>query len=387
MVGDLPIPVAAIDPAALDGKIYVFGGKMTEIISSDNILIFDPVMGSWAFAGKLVDSLEAIAVEVINGKFYLIGGHSHPDFVYRREIITYDPISQDFDTVGYLPTPKAWYTTAVVDGNIYVIGGDDKVQSIQTVDIFDSMHKTWTVGPPLHTARAGLSADTLGGKIYVTGGGAGTTAFNTVEIFDPLTPSAGWTYGTATLNIERAFHVAKNIGGRLYVIGGAKGFANPFLSSVEFLNEVSGNWEPHASLNFARRELGVAVLHDSIAYAIGGASGNFGAGTYLKKVEKTSVSVSSHEADGTEARNPTLRVSPNPFSEKTTIFYQIAEADKIQVTLYDPLGRLIRTLAPEWHNAGEYAIDLDRNNLMEGIYTCVLRTGKGAESRTRMVVQ
>lgn len=291
----LPTPLGAIDPGVLSGKIYIFGGKITELISSDTVWVYDPDTG-WSFGGKMPDSLEAIVVEEYKGKFYLFGGHSHPDFVYRTEVMTYDPVTQVFDTVAYLPAAKAWFTSVVFHEKIYLMGGADYTDATADVDIFDPIGGTWKIGPSMNMARAGLSADTLNGKIHVTGGGGYSSplAFNSVEIYDPAQPSLGWVTSPHSMNSPRGFHSCKNVGGKLYVFGGATYLiTTPFMETAEFFDPKNGGWLEFDDMNFARRELGGAVLGGDL-YALGGMIGPLGNATFLDKVERYGL-VGSHE--------------------------------------------------------------------------------------------
>ncbi len=381
---NLPMPLAAIDPVVWNGKIYVFGGKINEIISSDDILVFDPAMEDWTSVGKLPDSLEAIAVEVLNDKIYLIGGHSHPDFVYRTEIMEYNPVTNVFDTIGNMPVPKAWFTTVVLNGKIYIIGGDDKLQSTKIVDIFDPISKTWETTYPLLIGRAGLSADTLNGKIYVTGGGHETTAENTMEIYDPAN---GWTLSPATMLTEKGFHAMKTINGHLYVFGGAKSFTIPYLNTVEYFDPALGIWMPTTSMITPRRELGAISTDGHTVYVIGGVMNNFGSGTYLNKVEKSDITVSSREPIQSKACDPQLQSFPNPFDGKTTLSYHLYRASKVVLSVYNSNGHLIRTLVNDWQLEGDYKLIIDISNEVKGYYIAVLQINNEPLYELRLVLQ
>lgn len=361
---DMPMPLGAIDPGVLDGKIYVFGGKITELISSDTVWVYDPDEG-WSFGGKMPDSLEAIIVEEYNGKLYLFGGHSHPDFVYRREVMTYDPATWQFDTVGYMPTAKAWFTSVVLGGKIYLLGGDDNVSGpSRAVDVFDPISGVWASGPPLNTGRAGLSADTLNGKIYVTGGGAGTTAFNTAEIYEP---GGQWIVSPAMMNTARGFHSCKNVGGKLYVVGGAAGFSTPFLNTTEYFDPQTGVWVDFDDLNFARRELGAAVLGGDF-YVLGGMTGPFGNANFHAKVERHEIVSSSYERKVAEGFDFQLRNSPNPFHSTTRMEFAITERAKVELDIFDVNGKKVATLLDEVLYPGEYEASWNGSGLPAGVY-------------------
>lgn len=380
ILDNMPTVAGAIDPAVFDGKVYVFGGKLDEINSSDNVWVFDPEAG-WTFGGKLPDSLEAIVTEEWNGEIYLFGGHSHPDFIFRKEVMTYDPATQVFDTVGQMPTAKAWFTSVVFNGKIYLMGGNDDFGETKTVDIFDPANGSWAVGAPLSTARGGPSADTLGGRIYVTGGGAGVNSFNTVEIYDPTT---GWQYSPALLTQSRAFHACKTVNGKLFVMGGAVNFSETFINDVEYFDPSLGEWVEFDALNYARRELGAAVLGGDL-YVFGGGIGPFGNATFLDKVERYQVVNASHEAG--LFFDHKLRSFPNPFSSQTTIAYHLDQTADVELSIYDLYGRPVRTLINERQMPGEHTVVFIGNDLPKGVYLCRLQLNGVGNSWVKTVMQ
>ncbi len=74
-----------------------------------------------------------------------------------------------------------------------------------------------------------------------------------------------------------------------------------------------------------------------------------------------------------------LRNYPNPFNPTTIIYYELPKTENIEITIYDILGREVRTLFNNFHNAGTYTFEWDgRNNwnstVAAGVYLCRLKT-------------
>ncbi len=72
---------------------------------------------------------------------------------------------------------------------------------------------------------------------------------------------------------------------------------------------------------------------------------------------------------------------PNPFNPETTIRYRLASAGMVRVTIFDLLGRKIKTLLKTKQSAGEYSIRWNgRNNrgaqVASGIYLYQLQAGE-----------
>jgi hypothetical protein len=76
---------------------------------------------------------------------------------------------------------------------------------------------------------------------------------------------------------------------------------------------------------------------------------------------------------------------PNPFSEHTTIKLCLAYKTKVKLEVFDPQGKMVRTLLDGEKEAGTYEIEFstgggsafgeDADTLCEGIYVYQLRAG------------
>ena len=72
---------------------------------------------------------------------------------------------------------------------------------------------------------------------------------------------------------------------------------------------------------------------------------------------------------------------PNPFNPTTQIKYDIAEDSFVSITIYDVMGRNIRTLMNVNQNAGYHSIQWDAKNDMgegvsAGMYIYVIQAGE-----------
>ncbi len=83
---------------------------------------------------------------------------------------------------------------------------------------------------------------------------------------------------------------------------------------------------------------------------------------------------------------------PNPFNPSTTISYSVAEAGAVELTVYNQLGRAVRTLFSGQKPAGEYTLKWDgRDNVgrsvSSGQYFYRLKLGKAVQSRRMLVLK
>jgi hypothetical protein len=77
---------------------------------------------------------------------------------------------------------------------------------------------------------------------------------------------------------------------------------------------------------------------------------------------------------------------PNPFNPSTTINYQLAVSGYVVLTVYDILGREVRTLVRGRQSAGAQSVVFDAGNIPSGVYFCRLSVvgSEGAVSYSSM---
>ncbi len=74
---------------------------------------------------------------------------------------------------------------------------------------------------------------------------------------------------------------------------------------------------------------------------------------------------------------------PNPFNPKTIISYQLQEASKVKLLIFDMLGREVELLVNKTQQAGNHKISFDASNLASGIYYYRLKTKPSTSSAKR----
>ncbi len=71
---------------------------------------------------------------------------------------------------------------------------------------------------------------------------------------------------------------------------------------------------------------------------------------------------------------------PNPFSNSTTISFEVTDPGQVKVAVYDIGGRLIEVLTQKWHEPGYHEINFDAAALPGGVYIYRIITGQGVSS-------
>ena len=101
---------------------------------------------------------------------------------------------------------------------------------------------------------------------------------------------------------------------------------------------------------------------------------NLSAGTYyyrLRQIDLNGHSVLSKIVQVTFGGNDVLELKqnrPNPLQSTTTIDMVIPRAGRVELILYDQMGRPIQQLMDQFKTPGTYSIQVNRNGLSSGIY-------------------
>lgn len=78
---------------------------------------------------------------------------------------------------------------------------------------------------------------------------------------------------------------------------------------------------------------------------------------------------------------------PNPFNPSTTINYQLAEKCKVELRVYDMIGKEITTLVNDVQDAGYYKVHFDASRLASGIYFYKINAGKFTETKRMVLIK
>lgn len=122
---------------------------------------------------------------------------------------------------------------------------------------------------------------------------------------------------------------------------------------------------------------------------------NFSAGTYtgptidnIRIVGPTSV----QDTRQTVPKSYSLSQNyPNPFNPETNISYYIPKASKINIEIFDVLGRRVKVLVDKYQMAGQYSIkwageDERDISVTSGVYFCLLKADGIVVSKRKMVL-
>lgn len=78
---------------------------------------------------------------------------------------------------------------------------------------------------------------------------------------------------------------------------------------------------------------------------------------------------------------------PNPFNPVTTINYSVSKFGLVNISVFDLLGRNIKTLINTTQNAGDYSVSFDASNLSGGIYYYRITTSENSMTRKMVLLK
>lgn len=78
---------------------------------------------------------------------------------------------------------------------------------------------------------------------------------------------------------------------------------------------------------------------------------------------------------------------PNPFNPSTIISYSVYRSAVVTITLYDALGREIKTLLRDFKMPGNYKFTFDADGLASGVYFYKLQAGSFIETKKMVLIK
>lgn len=138
----------------------------------------NPLLVGWESVGANIPTPRWYTVHaVVDGKLYVIGGWNTDDGYGGPPVGTnevYDPATNTWTTKAPMPVPVRGAACAAIDGKIYVAGGSKTPRDVpdyeNTLQIYDTATDTWSIGPPMPTARDLVTGFAAQGRFHVMAG-------------------------------------------------------------------------------------------------------------------------------------------------------------------------------------------------------------------------
>ena len=239
-IAPMPTTRVSFGMVTCGNEIYVIGGFEESLpggqaqTSSSVNEVYNPSTNTWATAAPMPTGVSEIQPNAVNGEIYVMGGRTGGPSSTVNITQIYNPAKDSWSIGQPMLYPVVSYESAVVDNQIYVIGGQDEYlmnptgpESVQFNQIYNSANNTWSLGAPIPTGTwaAGVGATTgavAPKRIYIFGGDVGfAEGSNQNYAYNPSTDS--WSTA-ASVPIACYNPAVVNVNDLLYLIGGNEGF-------------------------------------------------------------------------------------------------------------------------------------------------------------------
>ena len=186
-------------------KIYVIGGEdINGPVGSEyedalaTHELYDPATDSWTKLAPMPTPREHLAAAAIDGQIYVVGGRRQSGFslTNRRILERYDPATDMWTSLAPMLTARGGLAAAALYGKLYVFGGEYFTPTGRGVfaqnEEYDPATDQWRAMAPMPLPRHGFGAVAVGDTIYVIGGGpqAGYSVSETNSGYIPPRPMA-----------------------------------------------------------------------------------------------------------------------------------------------------------------------------------------------------
>ena len=176
------------------GKVLVAGGTGAGAFLK-SVEIYDPVTNSWSAATPLsIGRLWHTATLLPSGKVLVAGGQAPTGYATLAEL--YDPSTNTWTAGGLLITGRAQHTaTLLASGKVLVASGYSTSGTlVSSAEVYDPLTNAWTGTGSLTFARYYHTATLFpGGMVLVAGGLDRSGVLSSVETYDPVTGT--WSLG------------------------------------------------------------------------------------------------------------------------------------------------------------------------------------------------
>lgn len=177
-----PTAVRDIQAALIGEMIYVPGGLSAAGEPTAAVERFDPRGNTWETTAPLPAPRSAYALAALEGRLYLFGGWDGRAF--QKTLFIYDPSENRWTRGADLPFACGFASAVSSNGKIFLLGGtsDGKTATTAALAYYPQRDQDgedpWETQADIPQARFAGSAATLGDLVFLFGGSDGSNAEN-----------------------------------------------------------------------------------------------------------------------------------------------------------------------------------------------------------------
>ncbi|HEY2714451.1 MAG TPA: kelch repeat-containing protein [Chthoniobacterales bacterium] len=168
----MTFPRSQTGVGVLNGKVYAVGGSDANGEPQTTLEVYDPSANAWTTLAPMPTARIAPAIGVVNNVLYAIGGYDNVNLNGDQQVEAFDPSTGNWTAgLALLPTPRTSGTgVGVVNNLIHVFGGVNNDHEVSIDETYDPVSNTWSIAPPMPTARFGLGGVVTNNSLYALGG-------------------------------------------------------------------------------------------------------------------------------------------------------------------------------------------------------------------------
>ena len=207
--------------ASVNGKIYLIGGQTSDVSDQgyqNTVYELDPAAGVWVTKAPMPTARGAAVAVALDGKIYVAGGRPPRG----NDFAVYDPATNTWEVLPNLPTQRNHLTGAAINGRIHVVGGrlghGLSPQMTTAHEVFNPQTRTWTTAAPMLRARSGMNGVMARGCFHVWGGEGPAGMFADHDYYDPRTDQ--WSRLADMPIPVHGVYGSAFVGGLIWVTGG-----------------------------------------------------------------------------------------------------------------------------------------------------------------------
>ncbi|MBC7541853.1 MAG: hypothetical protein H7338_03900 [Candidatus Sericytochromatia bacterium] len=172
----MPEPILAANGAALAGEMHVLGGVRGQTLL-DTHYIYNPKARKWRKEGAMPFPRGGMVTAAVDDRIYCWGGWNLDSQSPTPTGAVYVGRTGKWAPLPAMPSGRGLCATTVVGNEIWVMGGGGPEGWIMdTTLIYNTDTRQWRTGAPMNTARAGSAAAGIAGRLVVAGEGIGADA-------------------------------------------------------------------------------------------------------------------------------------------------------------------------------------------------------------------
>lgn len=177
----LPRIAFASAAAALDGRLHLVGGWNYSNTASASVTghsVFDPATQRWSGAASLAVARNAAAAAAVDGRLYVVGGRSPGIRAGDQQSLAgmeiYSPEADQWADAAPMPTARSSLAVVALAGRLYAFGGESTPGTVSdAIERYDPVAQSWSRLPAMPYRSHGLGAVVVGDAIYLMGGFTG----------------------------------------------------------------------------------------------------------------------------------------------------------------------------------------------------------------------